>query len=123
VLRFFAFRLMLSAGLVKWFGSPKWRDLTAMEVRATRSTTCEAGLDSTAPRALRDVWRPPGALRDAAASQQALVLLPSVYAQVGAQDEHSGGARRGAAAVLPRLLSVVGGPSPSQPTFASYSLS
>lgn len=32
VLRLFVFRLMLSAGLVKWFGSPKWRDLTAMEV-------------------------------------------------------------------------------------------
>lgn len=32
VLRGFAFRLMLSAGLVKWFGSSKWRDLSAMEV-------------------------------------------------------------------------------------------
>jgi hypothetical protein len=32
VLRLFVFRLMLSAGLVKWFGSPKWCDLTAMEV-------------------------------------------------------------------------------------------
>jgi hypothetical protein len=32
MLRFFTFRLMLSAGLVKWFGSPKWRTLSAMEV-------------------------------------------------------------------------------------------
>ncbi len=32
VFRWFIFRVMLSAGLVKWFGSSKWKDLDALRV-------------------------------------------------------------------------------------------
>lgn len=32
VFNWFIFRLMLAAGFVKWFGSDKWRKLTAMDV-------------------------------------------------------------------------------------------